>query len=315
MFRRLSIILLSLLCALWVADLTRGSNEFGDGFSLLEKQLPFDLIETTGLDLWNTDSKPYLIDSDTVETGSEAVPPVELLMSQVLSSTVADYNGYLSGEQPVIFSGQPYTIETRYTYSGEPIQVATQYVGKHLEDLGLNVEYHVWGRTAPPDPETYPNVIGQLTGEIFPDDIMMITAHLDSTSRSPMTDAPGADDNASGSTAALIAADILSQFVWDCTLRFALWTGEEFGLRGSRAYAERAFEEGERIRGVLNLDMIAWNTAGCEPGIDLYSKRSIPASQFDATGINSCYVFVCQIIVGLRLDHLSPLFHGIVNQF
>ena len=184
-------------------------------------------------------------------------------------------NSDLFGDAPaaaVIFAGQPYTIETRYTYSGEPIQVATQYVGQHLEDLGLRVEYHVW------DGENYPNVIGQLTGETFPDDIMMIRAHLDSTSRSPMTFAPGADDNASGSTAVLISADIFSQFDWDCTLRFALWTGEEFRLQGSRAYAERALKEGERIRGVLNLDMIGWNTAGSEPGIDLYSKRSIPGS-------------------------------------
>jgi hypothetical protein len=277
MFRRQSIIFLSLLFALWIADLARGSSEIGDGFVQSKRQWS-DLETSTVLVERNLDNQPLLVHRDDVKIGSDLVPPVGLLMSQVLSSTVADYNGALSGDRPVIFAGQPYTIETRNTYSGEPIQVATQYVGQHLEDLELSVEYHVWGRTGLPDPETYPNVIGQLTGETVPDDIMMITAHLDSTSRSPLTEAPGADDNASGSTAVLIAADILSQYQWDCTLRFALWTGEEQGLRGSRAYAERAYEEDERIRGVLNLDMIAWNTAGSEPGIDLYSKRSIPGS-------------------------------------
>jgi hypothetical protein len=218
------------------------------------------------------DNQYVPVQSDHAKNIKETTPGIDVIMSQVNSNTVAAYTGALSGEMPVIVAGQPYTIETRYTYSGRPIQAATKYLGQHLEDLGLRVEYQVG------DGETYPNVIGQLKGETYPEEIMMITAHLDSTSRKSMTDAPGADDNASGSTAVLIAADILSQYKWDCTLRFAFWTGEEQGLLGSRAYAERAFEENERIRGVLNLDMIAWNTAGSEPDIDLYSIPSVPGS-------------------------------------
>ena len=75
---------------------------------------------------------------------------------------------------------------------------------------------------------------------------------------------PGADDNASGSVATLLAADILSQYQWGCTLRFAFWTGEEQGLLGSYAYAQQAYQSGENILGYLNLDMIAWNTIGSD---------------------------------------------------
>ncbi len=195
-------------------------------------------------------------------------PLIQQMMDQVNQALVYNYTGGLSGEWPVSIGGSPYTITTRNTYSGTPIQKATQYVGEHLAGLGLDVEYHQWGGA------TYPNVIGELPGQINPDDIFIIGAHLDDMpSGGP---APGADDNASGSVATLIAADILSQYRWGCTLRFAFWTGEEQGLLGSHAYAQQAYNSGENILGYLNLDMIAWNTGGSSPDIDLHAKSSIP---------------------------------------
>jgi hypothetical protein len=162
-----------------------------------------------------------------------------------------------------------YTIRTRHTDSGEPIRKATEYVTQHLTNLGLEVEVHNWES---PD---HPNVIGQITGQNNPENIYMITAHLDNQPSGPI--APGADDNASGSVATLIAADILSQHQWGCTLRFALWTGEEQGYEGSQYYADRARERDENIIGVLNLDMIGHDGGG-PPNARLYAKSSIPAS-------------------------------------
>ncbi len=195
-------------------------------------------------------------------------PLIQQMMNQVDQATVYNYTGGLSGEWPVNIGGSPYTIVTRHTNSGTPIQKATQFVGEHLAGLGLDVEYHQWGGA------TYPNVIGELTGLINPDDIFIIGAHLDDMPSGGL--APGADDNASGSVATLIAADILSQYQWGCTLRFAFWTGEEQGLLGSHAYAQRAYNDGENIVGYLNLDMIAWNTGGSSPDIDLHASSSLP---------------------------------------
>ena len=135
---------------------------------------------------------------------------------------------------------------------------------------GSRSNHHQWHLTRPP------NVIGQLTGETSPDQIFLIGAHLDDMPTGAI--APGADDNASGSAAVLVAADILSQYRWGCTLRFALWTGEEQGLLGSAAYAQRSRSQSENIAGVLNLDMIAWNTAGSTPDIDLHAKSTLPAT-------------------------------------
>jgi len=194
---------------------------------------------------------------------------IQDMVDKVDSSTVYSYTGNLSGSRPVWVGSDWYTITSRNTYSGEPIQKATQWVGEHLSSLGLMVENQQWNETYPP------NVIAEWTGLTRPEDIYIIGGHLDDMPSSGL--APGADDNASGSVATLIAADILSQYKWDCTLRFALWTGEEQGLWGSFAYAQRAYNEGENILGYLNLDMISWNTPYSSPDIDLiYNSNMAP---------------------------------------
>lgn len=194
-------------------------------------------------------------------------PLIQTMIDQVVTQTVSYYNRQLAGELPVWVDGEWYYIPTRYTYSGTPIEKTTRWAGQHFASLGLDVEYHQWGGS------TYPNVIGEIPGLLNPDDIYIICAHIDDVQGTP-----GADDNGSGSTAVLLAADILSQYRWGCTLRFALWTGEEQGLLGSYAYAQRASSINENILDVLNLDMIAWNTPGSSPGIDLYARTYLPRS-------------------------------------
>ncbi len=194
-------------------------------------------------------------------------PTIQGMIDQVYSDTVSIYDRQLAGELPVWVDGAWYTIPTRYTYSGTPIQKTTSFVGQHMDGLGLNVEYHQWGGS------TYPNVIGELPGLTQPGRIVIIGGHIDD-----VQGAPGADDNGSGSVATLIAADILSQYNWGCTLRFAFWTGEEEGLLGSNVYAQRAHQRGEDIEGYLNLDMIAFNTIGSPHGIDLIYNAGMPAT-------------------------------------
>ncbi len=195
----------------------------------------------------------------------EPDPIIQGIIDQVTETQVYTYDRQLAGELAVPVDGSFYVIPSRYTYSGTPIQKTTSFVGQHMEDLGMNVEYHEWGGA------TYPNVIGEIPGSTNPDDIYMIGAHIDDVSG-----VPGADDNASGSVATLLAADILSQYNWGCTLRFAFWTGEEQGLLGSAAYAQRAYQQGENILGYLNLDMIAWNTPNSDPYINLFFSSSDP---------------------------------------
>jgi hypothetical protein len=200
-----------------------------------------------------------------IPTDVDPDPLIQNMIDQVDSAAVSQYDRELAGELPVWVDGNWYAITTRYTYSGVPIQKTTNYVGQYMADLGLNVEYHQWGGA------TYPNVIGELPGLANPDEIFIIGAHIDDVQGTP-----GADDNASGSVATLLAADIATQYQWGCTLRFALWTGEEQGMLGSHAYAQRSHNQGENIVGYLNLDMIAWNTPASSPTIDLVYNASMP---------------------------------------
>jgi len=263
---------------------------------------------------------------------------IEEMIAQVDAATVYLYDGNLSGENQVTIGGQPYTINTRYSYSGEPIQKATQFVYEHFENLGLEVEYHDynwWGNN-------WRNVVATKPGLTYPDDIYIICAHVDSraeTHQTSLTNAPGADDNASGTTAVMIAADILSQYDFGSTIRFVTFTGEEQGLHGSHYYAQDAYNEGDSILGVLNLDMLGYNSdtyhsidlhAGTMPGsiaianlfsdvLDTYDIDLVPwvitAGATGASDHASFWDYGYSAILGIEdwSDH-TPYYHTTGDQ-
>jgi len=102
------------------------------------------------------------------------------------------------------------------------------------------------------------NVIATLSGKTFPQYSVIICAHFDSYSNQATTLAPGADDNASGTAAVMEIARILAGYSFDFTLKFIAFSAEEFGLYGSKHYAQEAKARGEKIIGVINMDMIAY---------------------------------------------------------
>jgi hypothetical protein len=202
-------------------------------------------------------------------------PAIQAMIDQVSTSTVYSYAAGLSGEFPVMVGGLPYTIQTRNSRTVEPMQKATQYVYEHFAGLGLPTAYYTYTL---PGSGPRRNVVAEQSGLSQPERIFLITAHLDSTAGNPSvpeSNAPGADDNASGSTGVLVVADILSQYTFDCTLRYALFTGEEQGLLGSLAYAQEVYNNGDAIEAVLNLDMIGYNSDQF-PNIELHTRPSNP---------------------------------------
>ncbi len=101
------------------------------------------------------------------------------------------------------------------------------------------------------EPMTSWNIVGDLPGTEYPDEIVMLGSHYDGHDISQ-----GAVDPASGVVAVLEAARILSTYAAPLprTLRFVLWGVEEIGLLGSRAYVEQHTDELEKIRFYLNMD-------------------------------------------------------------
>ena len=152
--------------------------------------------------------------------------------------------------------GTRYASTTNCEAAGEALFAA--FAGLGLDDVHFE--------SFPFSSYTSRNVVAEKTGETFPDDVYIICSHYDSTSPSStrLTDAPGADDNASGTAAVLEAARVLADVPLDYTVRFVAFSAEEWGLYGSRAYAAAARGAGEAIRGVLNLDMIGYADAAPE---------------------------------------------------
>jgi Zn-dependent M28 family amino/carboxypeptidase len=108
------------------------------------------------------------------------------------------------------------------------------------------------------------DVLAIQRGTSDPTRVIIISGHLDSRVSDVMdfrSDAPGANDDASGVAAVMEAARILSQHRFDATLVYAALSGEEQGLHGGKVLADYARAQGWRVEAVLNNDIVG-NTEG-----------------------------------------------------
>jgi hypothetical protein len=108
------------------------------------------------------------------------------------------------------------------------------------------------------------NVIATLETDTESDSVCIMGGHYDSIigSGDPFSTAPGANDNASGVAAALEVARVMKKnnFIPANTIRFVAFGAEELGLFGSKHYSDNALHTLERIKLMLNNDMIAYET-------------------------------------------------------
>ena len=127
---------------------------------------------------------------------------------------------------------------------------AGDYIYSVFDGLGLDVRYQWWddnGLTAFNVEATYYGENPQN------DEIYIICGHYDS-----VEDSPGADDDGSGTVAAMAAANVMRNAEFNQTIRFVAFSGEEQGLLGSYYYVQEAVQNGDNIMAVLNLDMIGY---------------------------------------------------------
>lgn len=115
--------------------------------------------------------------------------------------------------------------------------------------------------TAPrlPNPTEVVDVLAIQRGTADPNRVIIISAHIDSRASDVMDakiDAPGANDDGSGTVAVLEAARLLSKRKFPATLVYAVLSGEEQGLHGGKILADYAKAQGWRVEAVLNNDII-----------------------------------------------------------
>ncbi|MBI3941812.1 MAG: M20/M25/M40 family metallo-hydrolase [Chloroflexi bacterium] len=238
-------------------------------------------------DAWGSNRLP------TVPASQPPLPPVAPATALVYDPLVAGIMSQVSASnlsqtiralQNTGGSGGP---GSRYSYHPN-LRLAAQYIGQRFASFGLVVNYDVYGS---PNQGYITNVIGTLPGA-GPEssEILIISAHYDSiANRTPggwnsdTQSAPGADDDGSGVATVIETARILSNYSFSRTIRFVTFSGEEQGLLGSLWYAAAEKDQGANIVGVLQLDMVAWdsnNDGAMEIDADLTAASQQLAQRF-----------------------------------
>jgi len=129
------------------------------------------------------------------------------------------------------------------------LEQAAQYIRREFLKIGLEVKedlFHWEGRT-------YRNISAEKRGTTSPDKVLILGAHYDTVPGSP-----GADDNSSAIAVLLEVARNIQKVSLGSTLELVAFALEECGYAGSIHYAERAREGGEKILGMISLEMVGF---------------------------------------------------------
>jgi len=182
------------------------------------------------------------------------------------------------------------------SYAGEidklPMVIVAREDGERIARL-LAAGHPVWADLSIPNkvggPIKAANIIGEIKGSEKPDEFVIIGAHLDSWELGT-----GALDN--GCNAALVIDALraikASGVKPRRSIRFILFSGEEEGLLGSRAYAKDHRAELDKAAGVIVYDGGTGKTTGFSIGgrkdlLDKTKQLAAPLAQFDATEITT----------------------------
>jgi hypothetical protein len=138
----------------------------------------------------------------------------------------------------------------------------------------LKAEFDVF--TQPADGRRVPvatvmkNVLGVLPGTDPTDDrVLIVSGHYDSRATDVNDSkifAPGANDDASGTSAIMEMARVMSKYKFNCTIIFVAMVAEEQGLYGAVNLAKRAKESNWNVVGMITNDIVG-NTYGVETGL------------------------------------------------
>ena len=115
-----------------------------------------------------------------------------------------------------------------------------------------------------PEPVNITNLVATLKGTQNPERIYVVSGHYDSMCGDPSDgkcDAPGANDDASGTAAVIELARVMSKRKFDATIIFMAVAGEEQGLLGAAYFAEQAKQKKMDIEAMFTNDIIGGVTS------------------------------------------------------
>jgi hypothetical protein len=206
--------------------------------------------------------KPIIKTESRISPNVRANPVIQEIVNRVNPDTILSFVRRLQN------------FRTRYSTHDSCFAAANWIRNKFIEYGCDSVyfQYHTSGYA--------PNVIGIKKGLLYPDIYAVIDGHFDATSNQAPNIAPGADDNASGTSATLEAARVMRDYQFEYSARYIAFSGEEQGLYGSTYYADNARQQGDSILGVLNGDMIGYVDAAPENCDVLTNSANVPFADF-----------------------------------
>jgi Zn-dependent M28 family amino/carboxypeptidase len=142
-----------------------------------------------------------------------------------------------------------------------------------------------------PVPTRITNVVATLHGSVTPERLYVVTGHYDSRVtdvQDATSDAPGADDDASGVAVIMELARVLATRAPEATIVFAAVAGEEQGLYGSDHMAQAYKDAGADIQAMFSNDIVGTGNAHDGTAADPRTVRlfveGVPTSETAAEG-------------------------------
>lgn len=182
--------------------------------------------------------------------GAAQDPVVQSVIDGLQIDSMIHYVEELTGETMIDVGNGPELIVSRNKFNSGNA-VAQAYIEQKLTQFGYAPTVQVFSTTGG-------NVIATKTGLLYPDEYVILCAHFDALPAGAGP-APAADDDGSGTAALLEAARVLSDIPFAYSIVFGFWDEEEQGLVGSGFYAGAQAANDVVIKGVVNMDAIAYD--------------------------------------------------------
>ncbi len=199
------------------------------------------------------------------------------------SATILEHNlNELTGELPITVKGKSTTILTRHTLSSG-IDVAFSWLEQHYATMRVATKRHDYSIHKAPAQ----NLIAEFPGALNPNKLVILGSHVDSRgfdADDAEERAPSADDNGTGTVAALFTGWALHWLQTigirpAYTVRIAHFSGEEQVLLGSKAYAASlTAEELANIEAMFQLEMLGFSPDN-ERRLEMYDGGDLNGSR------------------------------------
>lgn len=207
-----------------------------------EEQLPE--LNRLPVQLCRLSMEPIVLAPDDAPNLIEPRPVSDSLISRIVNNV---------SEDSVLASiRRLQNFYTRYSTT-DSCRAAIAWVQERLRSYNCDTVYSHLFRS-----NYAPNAVGIKFGRENPRRSYIICGHVDNTSDQQPNRCPGADDNASGTTAVLEACRVFADYEFDYTVQFIGFSGEEQGLYGSDSFSAQAYRRHDTILGVFNFDMISY---------------------------------------------------------